>query len=200
MDFVLEHRMPNYIKSLNIDPIKISPFVIRLENFPYFKADLEEGILRGLSSALHRRGDCGHPTRHGANLTSECYLALEGLRVTFNGTARGLDEHNSRTDFKLDVDVGDTTFFVEITGRPGGLVIVEGILFSFRFFFFSSAVIIGGMGNANFREQVQVAEAIGGFKYWGTSLTVREHLDYSALEEVLGPVSNPSRAMKNVVF
>lgn len=122
MDFVLEHRMPNYVKSLNIDPIGISPFMIRLENFRFFKADLGEGIMRGLSTALHRRGDCGRSMWHGANLTSECYLALEGLRVTFNGTARGLDELDSRTEFKLDVEVLDTTVFVELTGLPGELV------------------------------------------------------------------------------
>lgn len=121
MDVLLEHHFPNYVKSLHIHPVNLAPFVVQLKNFRYFTADLQQGKLSGLSNALHRHGDCGPPKWEGANSTSECQLTLKNLQVTYDGTARGLDELPSRTNFKLVADVDEVTVLVKFTSAPGEL-------------------------------------------------------------------------------
>lgn len=113
-DVLLEERLPKSVRSLHYDPVELPSFSVQLENVTDFKADLRRGLLHGLSGSLHRRGDCGPYIWRGANVTVDCVLRMNGLRVSYDGVTK---QRNNSTEFKLDVDVEETTVFMQVTGR-----------------------------------------------------------------------------------
>uniref|UniRef100_V5GGX0 Putative secreted protein n=1 Tax=Ixodes ricinus TaxID=34613 RepID=V5GGX0_IXORI len=125
MDAVLRDHLPKNVRSLNLDPIGIPAFNVKVDSTGLtnrdLKAEFRSGTMYGLSSALRRHGDCGVPGWQGANVTTGCYVSLDGLRITFEGSAKGYDISGSKKLFSMDLVVEKTNAFVEATswsGRP----------------------------------------------------------------------------------
>ncbi|KAM7303325.1 uncharacterized protein LOC120843446 [Ixodes scapularis] len=138
MDAVLRDHLPNNVRSLNLDPVGVPAFNVKVDSTGFtnrdLKAEFRSGTLYGLSSTLRRRGDCGVPGWQGANVTTGCYMSLDGLRITFDGSAKGYDMSGSKKDFSMDLIVEKTNAFVEATswsGRPAVLktLTVTGVNF-----------------------------------------------------------------------
>ncbi|CAN7940295.1 unnamed protein product, partial [Ixodes hexagonus] len=128
LDAVLRDFLPGNVRSLNLDPASVPAFNVKVDKTSFtnrdLKADFRPGFLYGLSNVLKRRGDCGVPGYQGVNVTTGCYVSLDGLRFTFDGSATGFDLLKTRKDFSLDLVVERTNAFVEATswqGRPAVL-------------------------------------------------------------------------------
>lgn len=123
VDSVLRDHLPRYVRERSIDPKPLAAFVVKVKSTSLtnreFKAEFKPGMLYGLSSALKRQGDCGVPGWQGTNVTAGCYVTLAGLRITYDGSAKGFDLVGTKKDFKLDLVVENTNAFLEVTGTPG---------------------------------------------------------------------------------
>lgn len=123
MDALLRDALPRSIQGRGLDPKPLPGFVVKVKSTSLtnreFKAEFKPGMLYGLSNALRRHGDCGVPGWEGASVTTGCYVSLAGLRLTFDGSAKGFDLIGTKKDFKLDLFVENTNALVEITGVPG---------------------------------------------------------------------------------
>lgn len=123
MDGLLRNSLPGSVRSKGLDPKPLPGFVVKVDSTSLtnrdFKTEFKPGMLYGLSTALRRQGDCGVPGWQGANVTMGCYISLAGLRVAFDGSAKGFDLIGTKKAFKLDLVVENTNAFVEITGAQG---------------------------------------------------------------------------------
>uniref|UniRef100_A0A090X8W5 Putative sulfotransferase n=1 Tax=Ixodes ricinus TaxID=34613 RepID=A0A090X8W5_IXORI len=116
MDAVLRDHLPNNVRSLNLDPVGIPAFNVKVDSTGLTNRDLKAEF------------------RSGTNVTTGCYVSLDGLRITFEGSAKGYDMSGSKKDFSMDLVVEKTNAFVEATswsGRPAVLktLTVTGVNF-----------------------------------------------------------------------
>ncbi|XP_077503702.1 salivary anticoagulant protein P23-like [Amblyomma americanum] len=123
MDAVLRDHLPANVRSLNLDPLQIPGFNVKVDSTGLTNRDVEgkfpKGVLYGLSSAVRRRGDCGVPGWQLSSVTTGCYVSLDTLRLTYDGNYKGFNILGSKKNISLDLVVEKTNAFIEATGAPG---------------------------------------------------------------------------------
>ncbi|XP_077525784.1 salivary anticoagulant protein P23-like [Haemaphysalis longicornis] len=123
IDLVLRTHLPANVRSLNLDPVYLPGFNVKVDSTGPtnrdVKAHFRTGVLYGLSSVVRRRGDCGVPGWQGTNVTTGCYLSLDNLRLTYDGNYTGFTFLGGKKNISLDLVVEKTNAFVEATGLPG---------------------------------------------------------------------------------
>ncbi|XP_037528507.1 uncharacterized protein LOC119405743 [Rhipicephalus sanguineus] len=128
IDAVLRDHLPANVRSLNLDPTHLPGFNVKIESTGLTNRDLKaqfpSGMLYGLSSVVRRRGDCGVPGWQGSSVTTGCYVSLDSLRLTFDGSVSGFSLLGGKKNVSLDLVVEKTNAFVEATaplGQPATL-------------------------------------------------------------------------------
>lgn len=123
IDLVLRSHLPANVRSLNLDPVFLPGFNVKVESTSPtnrdIKAQFPTGVLYGLSSVVRRRGDCGVPGWQGASVTTGCYVSLDNLRLTYDGNYTGFSMFGGKKNISLDLVVEKTNAFLEATGLPG---------------------------------------------------------------------------------
>ncbi|XP_065292828.1 salivary anticoagulant protein P23-like [Dermacentor albipictus] len=139
IDTVLRDHLPANVRSLNLDPTNLPGFNIKVDSTGLSNRDLKaqfpSGKLYGLSNVVRRRGDCGVPGWQGSSVTTGCYVSLDSLRLTFDGSVTGYSLLGGKKDISLDLVVEKTNAFVEATaalGQPATLKTLTVTGFEFR--------------------------------------------------------------------
>lgn len=122
MDLVIDEQLPRFVMEKYLDPKTLAGFVVKVKSTSWtnrdFKAEFKPGMLHGLSSIPRRKGDCGIPSLQGTNVTTSCYVSLDGLRIIYNGSATGFDLLGTKKDIRLGLVVENTKALAEATGSP----------------------------------------------------------------------------------
>lgn len=123
IDAVLRDHLPVNARSLNLDPVFLPGFNVKVESTSLtnrdIKAQFSTGTLYGLSNVVRRRGDCGVPGWQGSNVTAGCYVSLDNLRLTYDGEYSGFSMLGGKKKIGIDLVVEKTNALVEATGSPG---------------------------------------------------------------------------------
>ncbi|KAH8018698.1 hypothetical protein HPB51_010525 [Rhipicephalus microplus] len=123
IDTVLRDHLPANVRSLNLDPTHLPGFNFKVDSTGPTNRDLKaqfpSGMLYGLSSVVRRRGDCGVPGWQGSSVTTGCYVSLDSLRLTFDGSVSGYSLLGGKKNVSLDLVVEKTNAFVEATAPFG---------------------------------------------------------------------------------
>lgn len=118
MDTVLRDHFPGEARNSRVDPVSVPKFEVKVKKVLFthrdFKAKFQNGNIYGLSN-VRRRGDCSAPGWQGANVTIGCYISLDGVRVSYQVTAKGHNLRGTKKEFSADFHVENTNAFVEIT-------------------------------------------------------------------------------------
>ncbi|XP_029838795.3 uncharacterized protein LOC8053210 [Ixodes scapularis] len=122
LDSVLRDHLPGNVRSLNLDPATLPELKVKVKSTfvtnRELKAELRNGAVHGLSTALRRRGDCSAPGYQGPNVTVGCNVNLDGVSVSYEVKAKGHNFAGIKTKYNLDLYVQNTNVFVEVTSWP----------------------------------------------------------------------------------
>ncbi|KAM7303414.1 uncharacterized protein LOC8023395 [Ixodes scapularis] len=124
LDTLLSDLLPNAVRALNLDPAPVSSTNVTVPSTGFTNHDLRVVLtnirLHGLASRLRRRGDCNEPAWKGASLTTSCYVSLDGLRLSYDASARGFDWLGSRVKFAFQAVLSKANAYIDVTSAFGG--------------------------------------------------------------------------------
>ncbi|CAN8019074.1 unnamed protein product [Ixodes persulcatus] len=124
LDTLLSDLLPSAVRALNLDPAPVSSTNVTVPSTGFTNHDLKVVLtnirLHGLTSSLRRRGDCSEPKWKGASLTTSCYLSLDGLRLSYDASARGFDWFGSRVKFAFQAVVSKANAYIDVASAFGG--------------------------------------------------------------------------------
>ncbi|KAL1425097.1 hypothetical protein MTO96_019451 [Rhipicephalus appendiculatus] len=91
--------------------------------------NMTRGEIRGLDTALQRKGDCRAPFFHNGWAVVSCNLAIQGLNITFTSLVTGDSLVTAWKTICVNVDVTDSNIQFEAIAPSGPL---NGILRAFH--------------------------------------------------------------------
>lgn len=123
LDTLLSDLLPSAVRALNLDPAPVSSTNVTVRSTGFTNHDLRVVLtnirLHGLASRLRHRGDCDEPAWKGACLTTSCYVSLDGLRLSYDASARGFDWLGSRVKFAFQAVLSKANANIDVTSAFG---------------------------------------------------------------------------------
>ncbi|XP_029836197.2 uncharacterized protein LOC115320219 isoform X2 [Ixodes scapularis] len=123
LDTVLGVVLPLEVGKANLSLAPLPGFTVKHRTGD-FRVQFESGILQGLASFIERRGDCEATRWEAGALTMRCGLDLDGLRLAFQGNARGRDLTAER-EVALGLVLRNSSASLTHTEKKGGHVHAE---------------------------------------------------------------------------
>ncbi|XP_064472795.1 uncharacterized protein LOC135387615 [Ornithodoros turicata] len=122
------------------------------------KAEFHDGKMSGLSAppGLRRVGDCG-PVRQGLDTILGCYISLEGLKMSYSGSARGENLAGTNRSVDVEATLVQSKGFIELLRKPGSPPTLKSwtvLPLSFRLSF-SRSLDLNSERKHGFEEQVK---------------------------------------------
>jgi len=129
IDSVLNNYMPSEGKIAQLDPISLGVINIRVTEGNMlqhkFKANFSFTEVKGLSSGVHRFGNCSAPGMIGNNVVVGCNVHFGDVKIKLQGKGHGDGVLNTEHNIAAKVTFGNSYALVEAWGpnslRPGVL-------------------------------------------------------------------------------